>query len=111
LNQIPSTFRDIRVQVLDIHGKPAANQKVDLVGLERWSMEPSADQAAKFWHFVTDEKGNVVVPIGDFAGWEGNEVHPGWGVYAHTVVIFLRLALLKGNNVNRYFDLAHSDDK
>jgi hypothetical protein len=45
-------------------------------------MEPSADQAAKFWHFVTDEKGNVVVPIGDFMGWEGSEVRPGWGVYA-----------------------------
>lgn len=81
----PPTFRDIRVHVVDIHGKLAANRKVDLVGLERWGLEPSADGAVKFWHFVTTKNGDVTIPIGDFAGWTGNEVRPGWGVYAAVV--------------------------
>jgi hypothetical protein len=81
----PEIFRNIRVHVVDSHGHFAPQRKIRLVGLERWSLVSSEDKAAPFWNFVTDNKGNCVVPIGDFAGWEANEVRPGWGVYALVV--------------------------
>jgi hypothetical protein len=86
----PSTFRDVRVHVIDSWGHPAAGRKVDLVGLERFSMEEvSGDDyhglPSGHWHFVTSKTGDVIIPIGDFAGWEDNETRPGWGVYAAVV--------------------------
>jgi hypothetical protein len=76
------TFRIVHVHVIDTRQQPAANRKIRLVGLERWCLQQGPiEDTDRFWRFVTDAHGNVDVPIGNFASWEGGESRPGWGAY------------------------------
>ncbi len=95
------TFRVIHLQVLQVDGEPDANRDVELRGFDRTNIgpipflydnavaPPTPDDFRKArlsgWLFTTNSKGEVDVPIGNFAGWKDKKNRPGGGSYAFVV--------------------------
>lgn len=73
-------FREIRLRVLDLDGRPAAKRQLNLHGLSRGAMfgEPP-------WSYTTDDEGRAKVRLFQLHTWEDEKQRPGWGNYAVTV--------------------------
>jgi hypothetical protein len=75
----PARFREVRVQVLGVDGKPAADREVFLMGLSRSGMGNAKDEG---WHFKSDADGRFVVRLAEFKSVDERSDLPGWGEYA-----------------------------
>jgi hypothetical protein len=76
-------YREVRLHLLDVDGKPAAHRVVHLRGWSEFAVGtwgPMDESAPPGWRFITDAHGDLTAKVGYFK--PVNRFDAGYGVYA-----------------------------